>query len=81
MKVAFGDDQGNDEHDENQNHREILEEKTPVLTNQTIDKKNGDADSDKIYERGLFTIHNTTVEVILEKDILSWATVTGESML
>jgi hypothetical protein len=77
VKVAFG---GEDDKDEEQNNREILEENTPIITNQVADKNSGDVDSDKFYERAFFTINNTTVEVVLENDILSWTTVIGESM-
>jgi hypothetical protein len=77
VKVAFG---GEDDKDEEQNNREILEENTPIITNQVADKNSGDVDSDKSYERAFFTINHTTVEVVLENDILSWTTIIGESM-
>ncbi|CAF3646886.1 unnamed protein product, partial [Rotaria sordida] len=80
VKLAFGNDDDDDDnnHKEKQNNKEILEENHLILSNQIIDKNITDVNSDKCYERALFTIHNITVEVILENDTLSWSTVTGE---
>jgi hypothetical protein len=38
-----------------------------------------DIDFDRFYERAFFTLNSSTVEVILDKNILSWSKVTGES--
>jgi hypothetical protein len=73
VKVAFGND------DEKADNQDILDENNPTLSNQISDKNNGDTDLDRSYQKAFFTIHNTTVEVILENDILCWLTVTGES--
>ncbi|CAF3715851.1 unnamed protein product [Rotaria sp. Silwood1] len=77
VKLAFGNDT-DDDNKEKQNHKEILEDNKPILSNQIIEKNINDINSDKCYERALFTVHNITVEVILENETLSWSTVTGE---
>ena len=79
VKEAFGDE--NDDDNQQQNNRERLEENNLSFSNQYIDKTNDNVELDRSYERAFFTIHNTTVEVVLENDMLSWSTVTGESMI
>jgi hypothetical protein len=76
VKLAFGDD--DDDH-EPVNNQEILDENNPASPNSNTDKNNSDTHFDRSYQQDFFTIHNTTVEVILENDTLSWSTVTGES--
>jgi hypothetical protein len=61
------------------NNQEIFYENSSTLSNQIPDKNNGDIDLDRSCQQGFFTLHNTTVEVLLENDTLSWSTVTGES--
>jgi hypothetical protein len=70
VKVAFGNDEAD--------NQEISDEYNPTLSNQISDKNNGHTDLERSYQKAFFTIHNTTVEVILENDILCWSTVTGD---
>jgi hypothetical protein len=77
VKVAF---EGDDSDNERPNNPEISKGNDSTIPNQNINRNNGDIDVDRCYERAFFSIHNATVEVILENNILSWSTVTGESM-
>ncbi|CAF3109817.1 unnamed protein product [Rotaria sp. Silwood2] len=81
VKLAFGNDDDDDNNNiqEKQNHKEILEETNSILPNPTIDKNTNDVNSEKFCERVLFTVHNITVEIVLENETLSWSTVAGET--
>jgi hypothetical protein len=57
----------------------MFDENNSTLSNQITDKNNGDVDMERSYQKAFFTINNTTVEVILDNDILSWSTVIGET--
>ena len=82
VKIAFGNDDDDDEDNNGrQNGQETLEENNSPSLNQFVDKNNGTINSGSLYERAFFTIHNITVEVILENETLSWTHLIGESML
>lgn len=76
--MAFGNE---DNEQEKLDNKVASDENNSILRNQIINKNIGNQNSDKFYEQALFTINNVTVEITLENETLSWATVTGEGML
>ena len=70
MKVAFDDDD-----DERPNQQDLSDEHSPTIPNQNPDTI---GELNRSYQQAFFTINNTTVEVILENDVLSWSTVTND---
>lgn len=73
VKVAFG----NDDDDENGNAPtpEYLADQSSPFKIRQSDRSPPESN----YHQAFFTIHNTTVEVVLDNDLLSWTTVTNES--
>ena len=74
MKVAFGDDDNSDDRDQ-QADPEALESAHPPPLSKAM--TNGHGSLDKVYERAFFTVENITVEVVLENEVLHWASVSG----
>lgn len=80
MKQAFGENK--DEKQQQQNIREISDTHETSLTNPSSEKIGHDfLELDRFYDRAFFTINDATVEVILDNDVLSWSTISGESLL
>ncbi|CAF1000555.1 unnamed protein product [Adineta steineri] len=78
VNCAFGSDSDNDNGNEGQNNVDIGDENHSPSSNQNIDRNNSDLNSDGSYKQAFFTIHNKTVEVIFENNVLSWSDVVGE---
>lgn len=79
VKLAFGNDDDGENDKKKRNNHDILTENDTILTDHATDRHSRTMNSNKNYERALFTIHNITVLITLENDTLSWATITGES--
>lgn len=73
VRVAFGND------DESDRNEFIDEPSTPITLPYSTRTTNDNQSIDRSFQKEFFTVHHATVEVILEDDTLSWATVTSES--
>ena len=69
MKVAF---ENGDESDSG-GRRDPSEENLTSTPSPPAETKKSHADADQIYQRAFFTINRTTVEVVLDNDLLTWA--------
>jgi hypothetical protein len=70
VKQAFEDV---DEKDQQEKTPDISDKHDSSLPNPSLDK----IELNRSYEKSFFTFNNSTVEVILNNDIISWSTVLG----
>lgn len=71
VRIAFG----NEDENGGETTPENLVDQSSPFTIQQSDRM----PTDSTYHQAFFTIHNTTVEVVLDNDLLSWSTVNNES--
>ncbi|CAF3286010.1 unnamed protein product [Rotaria socialis] len=62
--------------EENENENKL---NTHVISDGYESSPMGNIDLDRFYERAFFTINDSTVEVVLNNDILSWSTISNVS--
>ena len=62
-----------------ENENEVKSNNEEVLDQSKSSVSKTPLEPDRLYEKAFFTINNVTVEVVLEKNILSWSTILRES--